>query len=123
VVPAGLPSETEARLNQQRQGLDQEYYKFKKAADDFSAKPAKQQSDAEYEALKAWRTRYINSATAFNKEVTNAARSLKVPNNRTDSAPKPEVDLLGTEGRRVIKGNKRLGQTTGMEYGQTSPPR
>lgn len=113
VVPAGLPSETEARLNQQRQELDQEYYKFKKAADDFSAKPAKQQSDAEYEALKAWRTRYINSAKVFNEEVTNAARSLKVPDNQTHSAPKPEVDLLGAEGRRIIKGINALAKQLG----------
>jgi len=113
VVPAGLPSETEARLNQRRQELDQEYYKFKKAADDFSAKPAKQQSDAEYEALKAWRTRYINSAKAFNEEVTNAARSLKAPNHQTHSPPKPEVDLLGAEGRCIIKDINALAKQLG----------
>ena len=112
-VPANLPIETQARLNQRRQDLHQEYYKFKKAADDFSAKTAEQQSDAEYEALEAWRTRYINSAKAFNGEVSNAVSSLKVPNIQTDPAPKPEVDLLGEEGRRIIKGMNALAKQLG----------
>ena len=80
-VPAGLPNETEARLNQRRQDLDKEYYRFKKAADGFTAKEAKQQSDAEYEALKAWRTRYIDSANAFNQEVANVSAT-GTPSNK-----------------------------------------
>ncbi len=114
-VPAGLPGETEARLNQRRQELDREYYRFKKAADDFSAKDAKQQTDAEYESLQGWRTRYINSAKAFNEEVTKAVSSLKVHNRQTNSLPKPEVDLLGPEGRRVVKGINALAKQLGWD--------
>jgi len=73
-VPAGLPSETRGKLNQQRKELDQEYYRFKKAADNFSAEPADQQSDAEYAALEAWKTRYINSVKAFNALVQSQTR-------------------------------------------------
>jgi hypothetical protein len=68
-VPADFPGKTQARLNQRRQKLDREYYEFKEAADAFSAKPAKEQSDAEYEALEAWRNRYIDKVKTFNRDI------------------------------------------------------
>lgn len=68
-VPADLTGETQARLNQQRQELDQEYYRFQKAADDFNALPAEQQNGAEFKALQAWRTQYVDKVRTFNRDV------------------------------------------------------
>jgi hypothetical protein len=112
-VPDGLSPEVQTKLSRERELLDKELQTFLEAAAAFNAKDAKDQSDAEYEKLDAWRTQYIKSAKAFNEEMTKAASSLKVPNNQTNSAPKPEVDLLGPEGRRVIKGMNDLAKRLG----------
>ena len=112
-VPADLPLEARVHFMQRQQALEKELADFQAAAAKFNAKDAKDQSDSEYAALDSWRTRYINSAKAFNEEVVKAASSLKVPNNQTNSARKPEVDLLGAEGRRVIKGINALAKQLG----------
>jgi len=112
-IPADLPLEKREQLSKQRQALEKELADFQTAAFAFNAKDAKDQSDAEYERLDAWRTRYINAVKAFNEEMTKTASSLKIPNNQTNSAPKPEVDLLGPEGRRVIKGMNALAKRLG----------
>lgn len=72
-VPAGLSSDVCARLTNQRQDLEQKRKAFMDAAARFNAKAPEQQSDAEYAALQAQRTQYIDLAKAFNKEVENAA--------------------------------------------------
>lgn len=112
-VPASLPPDVQTKLNRERESLAQELQVFLADAGRFNAKPAEAQTDAEFAALGERRTRYIRKAKAFNEEVTNAASSLKVSNNQTHSAPKSEVDLLGPEGRRVIKGINALARQLG----------
>lgn len=112
-VPPGISNETRSRLTQRRQELNKEYHRFKNAADAFSAKPAEQQSDEEYNSLQAWRTRYIETAKAFNEEVANASRAPGVAADQSASAPEPAVDLLGPKGRRVVKAMNDLARKLG----------
>ena len=112
-VPTGLPPEVQTKLSRERESLGQEFQMFLADAGRFNAKPAEAQTDAEFAALGERRARYISKAKAFNEEVTNAASSLKGPKNQTNSAPKLEVDLLGPEGRRVIKGINALAKQLG----------
>jgi hypothetical protein len=112
-VPTGLPPEVQTKLGRDRESLSQELQVFLADARRFNAKPAEAQTDAEFAALGERRARYIRKANAYNEEVTNAASLLKGPKNQTHSAPKPEVDLPGPEGRRVIKGINALAKQLG----------
>lgn len=68
-IPADLPDSSRVQLYQRKQALEKDLANFQAAAAKFNAKDAKDQSDSEYEALDAWRTRYINAAKEFNKAV------------------------------------------------------
>ena len=76
-IPAGLSPEAHTRLSQQKQALEKELADFQAAAAVFNAKDAKDQSDAEYTSLDEWRTRYINAAKAFNREVADAVSAFQ----------------------------------------------
>jgi len=70
-VPAGLPDEVRERLSQQRQEIERELKDFQAAAFLFNDKPARDQTDEEYDKLQMRRVRYINAVTVFNKELAN----------------------------------------------------
>lgn len=71
-IPADLPDYSRAQLSQRKQELERELAEFQAAAAAFNAKEAKDQSDAEYEALGARRTGYIAKVKAFNKAVAES---------------------------------------------------
>jgi len=77
-IPENLPVGLKETLSTEREELENDYEKFKKAGDKFSGKPKKQQSDTEYEELKAWRARHIKAVKAFNHKVTVAAAGQRV---------------------------------------------
>ncbi len=65
-------------LVKRKQELENEFASFLAAAKAFNAKEAKDQSDADYNALNAKRDAYINAAKTFNKEIALA----KILNDR-----------------------------------------
>ena len=74
-IPPDLALESRVQLMKKRQALERELADFQKAAAVFNSKDAKEQSDSEYTALDAWRTRYINAAKDFNRDVDAARQS------------------------------------------------
>ncbi|MBK5274708.1 MAG: hypothetical protein JJE30_06620 [Desulfuromonadales bacterium] len=68
-IPADLSNNLQVQLTQKRRALEKELADFQSDAAKFNAKDAENQSDAEYEALDAWRTRYIKAAKEFNRAV------------------------------------------------------
>jgi hypothetical protein len=68
-IPQGAAPETESKLTEERQRLAGELKVFLSDAEAFNKKTAKEQSDADYNALEARRNQYIAAAKAFNQEV------------------------------------------------------
>ncbi len=105
-VPADLPLEVRAELLKRRQALEKDLADFQAAARAFNEKAAKDQSDAEYKSLNAWRTRYIEAAKTFNKDVAEAPNVVDL---RDKKAPYI-VDLNAVKGvdpqlRQELLGN------------------
>jgi hypothetical protein len=71
-IPNNLNAEQKAKLTQQKQVLENELKNFQAAAGAFNAKPAKDQTDQDYDALQSQRSSYIQSATTFNQEVDSS---------------------------------------------------
>ncbi len=71
-VPADLPPEVRAELLKRRQALEKDLADFQAAGRAFNDKAAKDQSDAEFKSLNDRRTRYIDAAKKFNKDVADA---------------------------------------------------
>ena len=79
-VPENLPEKIEVRLDNKRLSLLEERRVWAKAADDFNALTAEQQTDAQFKALNDRRGQLINQAIAFNREVAEAEAALGPPN-------------------------------------------
>lgn len=86
-IPADLPDSSRVQLTQRKQALERDLADFQASAAKFNARDAKDQSDSEYEALDAWRTRCINAAKAFNKDVVDAAEA-------ASTLPKSAAELV-----------------------------
>jgi len=71
-VPDVLDATQRARLIKQKEGLETELKAFQAAGKEFNAKSAQSQTDQEYNALQAQRTRYVAAAVAFNQQVDSA---------------------------------------------------
>jgi hypothetical protein len=82
-IPADLPLDIRVQFYQQRQALKKELVDFQAVALAFNTKDAKEQSDAEYEKLDAWRTRYINAVKVFNQKMAQREQPVKRPQKVT----------------------------------------
>lgn len=83
-IPAVLPVDVREQFAQRKRTLEKELAEFQAAARVFNAKDAKDQSDAEYNALDSRRTRYIAAAKEFNRDVEEARKSAVVPRTYAD---------------------------------------
>ena len=97
-IPVQLPVDVRTPLAKRRAELEQEFARFKAEADAFSQRPASEQTDAEYDALQARRTRYIAKARAFNAEVGQA----------TDAYLRKHIDELSAQIAGDLEAIKRL---------------
>ena len=77
-VPPGFPLEVRTRLEERRSQLEAARTEFLHAAKVFNDKAAKDQSDAEFNAVQTQRTNYGRSVEAFNREVRLAYASVRV---------------------------------------------
>lgn len=116
-VPAELSGSSREQLNLRKQALEQDLAAFQAAAAVFNGKTAEDQSDSEYQALEAWRTRYIDAAKAFNKAVAEALAAERKPTTikgkgfAWDDKEYPERSAWSDELRRAIKPNLRVLET------------
>jgi hypothetical protein len=97
-VPHCLPVETQSKLNKEREPLAAELTAFLADAGVFNAKQAKDQSDAEYDALSIRRAQYTLKANAFNSEVDE------------------ELKKIATESGYTCVGNGLIGGTDWIVY-------
>ena len=121
-IPADLPLETRVHLMQRKGALEKELARFQAAAAKFNAKDAKDQSDSEYAALDAWRTRYINAAKAFNREVAEAptvsAKPAKVTGPTIGAASvRGEFSIEYGDGSRLTNTNIQAGSAPRVDIG------
>ena len=121
-IPSGLPIEVKTRLDTQKKALEKDLADFQAAAANFNAQDAKDQSDAEYRALTAWRTRYIEAAKAFNREV-DAAHSTALQPVKTifyavqlDSM-RGDFSIVNSDGSRFDNATIRTGQVVQIDSG------
>lgn len=71
-IPPILTAEDQSALNRAKADLEDNYLKFKSAADHFSAKSAENQSDEEFEALQDQKRKHIKAVLDFNEKVHKA---------------------------------------------------
>lgn len=121
-VPEDVPSEVRTHLIQRKKALEKELADFQVAARVFNAKDAKDQGDAEYAALDAWRTRYINAAKAFNQEVADArerADALRKPAPRVGAVANytGEFSIERSDGSRLTNADADAGQAVAVDLG------
>lgn len=79
IVPLSLPLSTRMALSMRRDALDAEYQTFRAAADNFNAKTAENQTDAEAAQVEALQSEYAREANAFNREVGREMQAVKTP--------------------------------------------
>jgi hypothetical protein len=121
-IPDGLSSEAHARLLQQKKTLEKDLADFQAAAAAFNAKDAKEQSDAEYEKLDKWRSKYINAAKAFNKavaverEAANNPRKVKAYTIQLNTA-QGEFSIENSDGSKLNNKNIQTGRVALMDTG------
>jgi tetratricopeptide (TPR) repeat protein len=97
-VPETLSPSLKASFSGQRQALQQQLGVLQAAAAAFNAKKAEDQTDAEYDAVQAQRTRYIEAAKAFNQ-------TLQAEKSRQAAAGAlPNTDPMVVDGRNVPSG-------------------
>ena len=120
-VPADLPLDVRVQFGQRRQALEKDLADFQAAAAAFNAKEAKDQGEAEYQALDAWRTRYISAAKAFNQEVAEAGRvglPLKpTPYTVGVGSVRGEVFIENSDGSRQTSANLAAGRVVRVDTG------
>jgi hypothetical protein len=121
-VPEDVPLEVRTHLVQRKQALEKELADFQAAAKVFNAKDAKDQGDAEYAALDAWRTRYINAAKAFNREVTEArerANKLRKPAPHVGAVAyyRGEFSIEKSDGSRLTNADMTAGSAVAVDLG------
>jgi hypothetical protein len=121
-IPKELPLNICAHFTQQKQALEKKLAEFQAAAAVFNAKDAKEQSDAEYEKLDAWRTRYINAAKAFNQEVAEAGTiSTKLGKIATTigvlGSMRGEFSIESRDGAKLTNSSIQAGGTARIDIG------
>ena len=72
-----LPAEEQAAFRKRKATLESTLQAFVAASDHFNAKAAKDQTDAEFDALTAQRARYIASAQEYNSQLAARVKALE----------------------------------------------
>jgi hypothetical protein len=121
-IPADLPIGVRMQFLQRRQALEKELAAFQAAARNFNAKAAKDQSDSEYSSLAAWRTRYMDAARSFNKDVAEAPVLPRQPGKTTPYTVKfgsasGEFRLENSDGSRWTNENMQAGRIARVDTG------
>lgn len=121
-IPPDLPLDIRVKLMQRRQALEKELADFQAAARTFNTKAAKDQSDSEYKSLETWRTRYIEAAKAFNRDVA-AAPGVAQPVPKTTlymvqiGSARGEFSIESSDGSRLTNKDLQAGRAARVDTG------
>ncbi len=121
-IPPDLPLDVRVRLMERREALEKDLADFLAAARAFNAKAAKDQSDSEYKSLDAWRTRYIEAAKAFNRDVAAAPGIAQPPAKTTQymvqiGSARGEFSVESSDGSRLTNGDLQTGRVARVDTG------
>ena len=75
-IPTALPHDDYMRYERSRLRLEEDYARFKRAAEQFNGKTASEQTDAEFEALGAAKRQLIEGRDDFNRSINSRIDAL-----------------------------------------------
>jgi hypothetical protein len=105
VIPTALPHDDYMLYERSRQRLEEEYAKFKLAAERFNAKATPDQTDAEFEALGAARQHVIAGRNDFNRTIDSRIDALSAAAG-LKTFVFPQVSVRGD--LRLVTGDGRI---------------